>query len=238
MVIPGLREGINMLDAGHLAKTVSEGIIRAAVRAAAAATFGLVLAGSCLMATGAAAQQTASLPAAGATAAASGSARAPYAWVEFCRNYKDECRVDTSEPDRVEMTPKVWKTIVGMNLKVNREIEPITDMDHWGVVDRWDMAEDGKGDCEEYVLVKRRKLAEAGIPRRAMLVTVVIDEENAGHAVLMIRTDRGDFILDNKRNAVLAWSQTGYVFVKREAQDRVAWTSLGGVGGPTTTAAR
>jgi predicted transglutaminase-like cysteine proteinase len=238
MVIPGLREGINMFHAGYIAKRISGGIINAVGKTAASAAFAFVLAGAGLTATGAAAQQAASLPTASVTAVASGNARAPYAWVEFCRNYKDECRVDASEPERVEMTPKLWKTIVGMNLKVNREIEPITDMDHWGVVDRWDMAEDGKGDCEEYVLVKRRKLAEAGIPRRAMLVTVVIDEENAGHAVLMVRTDRGDFILDNKRNAVLAWSQTGYVFVKREAQDRVAWTSLGGAGGPTTTAAR
>lgn len=191
-----------------------------------------------LMPGAASAQQAAALPVTSIPASASGDARAPYAWVEFCRKYAAECRVDVRESDRVEMTPKLWKTIVGMNLKVNREIEPITDTDHWGVVDRWDLAEDGKGDCEEYVLVKRKKLAEAGIPRRAMLVTVVIDEENAGHAVLMIRTDRGDFILDNKRNAVLPWSQTGYAFVKRESQDRVAWTSLGGAGGPTTTAAR
>ena len=78
-----------------------------------------------------------------------------------------------------------------------------------------------------------RALAEAGLPRRAMLVTVVIDEENAGHAVLMIRTDRGDFILDNKRNAILPWSQTGYVYVKRESQYRTGWTSLGGAQTPT-----
>ena len=77
--------------------------------------------------------------------------------------------------------------------------------------------------------MKRKRLAEqAGIPRRAMNVTVVIDEENAGHAVLMIRTDRGDFILDNKRNAVLPWGQTGYTYIKRESQYRTGWTSLGG----------
>jgi predicted transglutaminase-like cysteine proteinase len=185
-----------------------------------------------------AAAQTSSVPVASLPAAAGGDARAPYAWVEFCKKYPVECRVNTGEADRIELTPKVWKQIVAMNTKINREIDPVTDMEHWGVVDRWDMAEDGRGDCEEYVLVKRKKLAEAGIPRRAMLVTVVIDEENAGHAVLMIRTDRGDFILDNKRNSVLTWQQTGYVYVKREAQDRVAWTSLGGVAGPTTTAAR
>ena len=91
----------------------------------------------------------------------------------------------------------------------------------------------GRGDCEDYALLKRKRLAEAGLPRRAMLMTVVIDEENAGHAVLMIRTDRGDFVLDNKRNAILPWSQTGYVYVKRESQYRTGWTSLGGAQTPT-----
>jgi predicted transglutaminase-like cysteine proteinase len=67
---------------------------------------------------------------------------------------------------------------------------------------------------------------------------VVIDEQNEGHAVLMVRTDRGDFILDNKTSTVLPWAQTGYVFVKREGQDSLAWVSLNGVKSPTTTANR
>jgi predicted transglutaminase-like cysteine proteinase len=201
-------------------------------------TTSLALAFGLIMAAPAAAQQTASLPPTAAPVVASGDAKAPYAWVEFCKRYKSECAVNTAEADRVEMTPKLWKTLITINQRVNREIDPVTDMDHWGIVDRWDMAEDGRGDCEEYVHVKRKRLAEAGIPRRAMLNTVVIDDENAGHAVLMIRTDRGDFILDNKRNAVLTWQQTGYVYIKREAQDRIGWTSLGGVAGPTVTASR
>jgi predicted transglutaminase-like cysteine proteinase len=51
-------------------------------------------------------------------------------------------------------------------------------------------------------------------------MTVVLDDKNEGHAVLTIRTDRGDFVLDNKTDAVLPWFQTGYVFVKRESPTR------------------
>lgn len=178
------------------------------------------------------AQGSAGIPVASLPAEASGDARAPYAWTDFCKRMPSECRVDTREAERIEVNAKIWKTIVAVN-NVNREIEAITDEEHWGVVDRWDIPTDGKGDCEDYVLLKRKRLAEAGLPRRAMLVTVVIDEENAGHAVLMIRTDRGDFILDNKRNAILPWSQTGYVYVKRESQYRTGWTSLGGAQTPT-----
>lgn len=188
--------------------------------------------------TGAEAQQSAGLPIASAPIVAGGEARAPYAWTDFCKRMPSECAVDTREAEQVELTPKLWKLIVANNVKANREIEAITDQDHWGVVDRWDIPTDGKGDCEDYVLLKRLRLAEAGVPRRAMRVTVVIDEENAGHAVLMIRTDRGDFILDNKRNAILPWSQTGYTYVKRESQSRTGWASLGGLSTATVASLR
>ncbi|KFC67578.1 Transglutaminase family protein cysteine peptidase, BTLCP precursor [Bosea sp. LC85] len=184
------------------------------------------------------AQQVAALPAAAMPIAASGDARAPYAWTDFCKRNPVECAVNTQEPEHVEMTPKLWKAIIALNNKTNREIEAITDQDHWGVVDRWDIPTDSKGDCEDYALLKRKRLAEAGVPRRAMLMTVVIDEENAGHAVLMIRTDRGDYVLDNKRNAILPWSQTGYVYVKRESQYQTGWTSLGGLSTPTVASVR
>jgi predicted transglutaminase-like cysteine proteinase len=167
-----------------------------------------------------------------------GDNRPPIGWVQFCANkaYAAECAVDPSEPERVELTQRLWRQVTAINLRINREIEPITDLDQWGAVERWDMAETGRGDCEEYVNIKRKRLVEAGIPRRALRVVVVIDEENAGHAVLMLRTDRGDFILDNKRNAVLPWHQTGYVYVKRESQDRIGWVALGGVTGPQVAA--
>lgn len=166
--------------------------------------------------------------------ARNGDSRPPFGWVDFCSKpaYAAECAVDPGEPDKVELTPRLWRLVTQVNLKVNREIDPVTDMDHWGVVERWDMAEDGRGDCEEFVNVKRKRLVEAGVPRRALRIVVVLDEENAGHAVLMLRTHGGDYILDNKRNAVLLWHQTGYVFVKRESQDRVGWVALGGVTGP------
>jgi predicted transglutaminase-like cysteine proteinase len=123
-----------------------------------------------------------------------------------------------------------------VNRRVNKSVRSLPDRDHWGVTDRWDLAEDGSGDCEDFQLLKRKLLADAGLPRRAMRMTVVIDEVDEGHAVLMIRTDRGDFILDNKTSAVLPWSKTGYIFVKREGQDRTAWVSLGGVLSPVATA--
>ena len=115
---------------------------------------------------------------------------------------------------------------------------PVTDQDHWGVADRWDYPDNGMGDCEDIQLLKRRVLIEAGLPRRALRMTVVIDELGAGHAVLMVRTDRGDYILDNKRAAVLSWQETGYRYVKREGSESAAWVWLGNQAAPIMTATK
>jgi len=180
----------------------------------------------------------AALPAPATLASPVGPARPMAAWSTFCDQYRAECAINANEPARIVLTPAVWNLIVGVNTRVNTKIKPITDLDHWGVADRWDLAEDGSGDCEDFQLLKRKLLAEAGLPRRAMRMTVVIDEKGEGHAVLTLITDRGDFILDNKTNHVLAWHRTGYVFIKREGTEAVAWVSLGGVTSPTTTANR
>src|ERR671917_2071450 len=139
---------------------------------------------------------------------ASGPAGPTPAWMEFCRRQPQECAVDRSEPAALNLDQELWLTVASVNERVNRAILAVTDQDHWGVVDRWDYPDDGLGDCEDIQLLKRKLLIEAGLPRRALRMTVVIDEQGAGHAVLTVRTNRGDFILDNKRDAVLAWQQT------------------------------
>lgn len=186
----------------------------------------------------AAAQTVAALPSATAPAAVTGEARPVLAWTDLCRRLPAECAVDLAEPATVAVTPKVWASIVGVNARVNSTIRAQTDQAHWGVADSWDLPTDGIGDCEDFQLLKRKLLAEAGLPRRAMRMTVVIDERGEGHAVLMIRTDRGDLILDNKTSQVLPWAETGYTYVKRESQVGSGWVSLGGAVSPATTANR
>jgi predicted transglutaminase-like cysteine proteinase len=167
-----------------------------------------------------------------------GAAGPTPAWVAFCTHMPRECALNPSEPDTIVLNQAIWKTIADVNERVNKEILPVTDQDHWGVADRWDYPDDGLGDCEDIQLLKRRLLTEAGLPQRALRMTVVIDELGAGHAVLMARTDRGDYILDNKRNAVLRWQQTGYRYVKREGSDSAGWVWLGNQTAPMVTATK
>ncbi len=154
--------------------------------------------------------------------------RAPIGWVEFCVEYKDECKTRREDARDIVLTDKVWSDMVKVNDWVNANIKPITDLEHWGVVERWNYPDDGRGDCEDYVLLKRRMLMRAGWPRQALLITVVRDKKGDGHAVLTVKTDRGEFILDNQTEQILPWNETGYHFVKRQSQeDPNVWVALG-----------
>lgn len=138
----------------------------------------------------------------------------------------------------ITLTTASWSALMEVNERVNATVSPVSDQEHWGVLDRWDYPNDGMGDCEDIQLLKRQLLVEMGLPQRALRMAVVLDEQGAGHAVMMVLTDRGDFILDNRRNAVLPWKQTGYVYLKREGTDRSDWVALANQAAPIVTANR
>jgi predicted transglutaminase-like cysteine proteinase len=168
-----------------------------------------------------------------------GETTPPVGWVQFCgeREHAADCDVPTLRAAQVDLDERRWRNLLDVNHRVNRDIEPVTDIDHWGVPEKWSYPTDGKGDCEDYVLLKRRNLMEAGWPRQALLITVVRDKKGDGHAVLMVRTDRGDFILDNQEQKVKLWADTGYKFVKRQSeQSPNRWVSLGNVDTAVRTA--
>jgi predicted transglutaminase-like cysteine proteinase len=148
------------------------------------------------------------------------------AWSEFCERDPSECAINPAEPATIQLDQRLRRAIVAINQQVNAAVLPREDIDHWGVIDRWDYPDDGYGDCEDYQILKRRLLVAAGLPRRALRMVVVLDELGQGHAVLAARTDQGDLILDNKRDAVLPWHQTGYVYIKSEGDRSLAWVTL------------
>ena len=71
-------------------------------------------------------------------------------------------------------------------------------------------------------------LIQSGWPRETLLVTVVSDKQDEGHAVLTVTTNKSDYVLDNQNEDILLWSETGYRFVKRQSpSDPNVWVSLG-----------
>jgi predicted transglutaminase-like cysteine proteinase len=150
----------------------------------------------------------------------------PIGYVNFCRDHGTECRPAQRFSDRIQLTAAKFQEIERVNDAVNTDVAPVTDLELYGQPEVWAYPS-GKGDCEDYVLLKRRLLAARGFPESTLLITVVRDENNEGHAVLTVRTDRGDLVLDNKRREVMRWADTPYTFVKRQSErNPLVWISL------------
>jgi predicted transglutaminase-like cysteine proteinase len=160
----------------------------------------------------------------------------PAGWPDFCRHYGDQCH--PGDPARVQLGPQEWHIVLGINAQVNTSVRQVTDQDHWGQPESWDLPTDGRGDCEDFVLEKRRRLALAGFPTGALLVTVVRDRHGDGHAVLTLSTTRGDFVLDNLTDRVKPWEETSYVFDRRQSPtDPNVWLAMRPQAPQTTVAA-
>ena len=151
----------------------------------------------------------------------------PYGHVDFCLRDPVECADGVMEETRRAGSPAAMAELDRINRQVNAEIKPVTDREQYNVEDYWTIPVSGKGDCEDYALLKRQRLIRAGWPVGALLMTVVFDEKKEGHAVLTVRTAEGDFILDNKSSTVKLWHKTPYHFVMRQSYlNARVWMSL------------
>ncbi len=127
---------------------------------------------------------------------------APFAHVMFCARNPDECTVrgDVSE---VPLSPLAEKQLGDINASVNRSIRPTDERqgDVWQVNVK-------AGDCEDFALTKRDHLIAMGWSSKALRIAVTKTPAGKGHAVLVVKTDRGDLVLDNRTNAIKGWKDT------------------------------
>jgi predicted transglutaminase-like cysteine proteinase len=145
---------------------------------------------------------------------------------EFCKRYESECRVKNRTESRVHLTSARWNDLVAVNNAVNWAITPVTDAELFGREEVWTYPET-QGDCEDFVLLKRRELIQKGWPAGSLLITVVRQKNGDGHAVLTVLTDRGDLVLDNLEPQVKIWTQTDYRYVKRQSEfDAGRWVAI------------
>jgi len=150
----------------------------------------------------------------------------PFGFVSFCDRHPDECRQGAFEETRIELTDERREQLDHVNRAINRLIEPATDQEIFGIAEYWTLPMT-RGDCEDYALLKRQVLMQRGWPASALLITVVRDEKNDGHAILTARTSKGDFILDNKFDDVRPWHAVAYTFIMRQSYiNPKVWVSL------------
>lgn len=140
----------------------------------------------------------------------------PIGHYEYCQTNRADCRIRARSKKPMALTRERWSEMVEINAYANATVTPVTDMEYFGVPEIWSMPE-AYGDCEDYALLKRRMLMEKGWAASMLLVTVVRQPNGDGHAVLTVRTDRGDFILDNLNERILPWNKTEYRYLKRQA---------------------
>lgn len=150
----------------------------------------------------------------------------PIGHYEFCQTNASECRAGVRGQAAAKVTAYGWTVVREINAGINRAVTPMTDKDLYGKDEVWSYP-DGAGDCEDYVLLKRKKLIEKGFAAGDLLITVVRKPDGEGHAVLTLRTTQGDFVLDNLNNDVKLWTETPYRYLKRQASFHAGrWVSI------------
>ena len=150
----------------------------------------------------------------------------PIGHYDFCKKHADDCNVQSQDTVAPNVTDFGWKTLKDVNASVNARVVPMTDMDIYGQEEVWEFPQD-TGDCEDFVLAKRKELIAKGFPVADVLITVVRKPDGEGHAVLTVRTSKGDFILDNLNNDVKLWTETPYSYLKRQASfDSGRWVTI------------
>jgi predicted transglutaminase-like cysteine proteinase len=149
------------------------------------------------------------------------SVLAPLAFVRFCSRYASQC-IFGRKGVTASLDAETWALLDQVNRSVNQSIQPTPDR-----YESWDLGV-SKGDCDDYAVEKRRQLIAKGLPAASLSLSEVV-ARGEGHLVLAVRTDRGTFILDNLRENVVGWSQTGYRFVKMQSLERPDyWVSVDG----------
>lgn len=151
------------------------------------------------------------------TSGAMAQKRAPLGYQVMCLQTPSECRGGGAS--KVKLSGDVMGTLKRVNGQVNRAITPR----HDSGADIWSVSATA-GDCEDYVLAKRRALIKAGLPPSSLRIAHVKTRSGEGHAILVVKTNGKDLVLDNLTNTIRPLSQTGYRVVSMSGANPRNWS--------------
>lgn len=154
------------------------------------------------------------------------SAMAPAGFLDLCRRAPGECVDEQPLAPRPQLTPALWGELNAANGAVNTHMRPRTDMEVYGEEEHWASASDpqDRGDCEDFALAKRRLLVQGGVPKSALSLAVVFSARTGRHAILVVQTGQGDFVLDSLSAWVRPWRESGYIFLEKQNSDWRTWS--------------
>jgi predicted transglutaminase-like cysteine proteinase len=160
------------------------------------------------------------------TPVSTGTTSVPVGAAEFCQRFPGDCQPNATIVPAAPLTEQSWNNLLSVNAYFNANIVPVTDEQLYGVQEFWTYP-NGYGDCEDIALAKRRQLIQDGWAPSDLMIAVVRQQNGEGHAVLMVRTDRGDLVLDNQDGTIRVWTDSPYHFLKRQSQtDPSRWVDI------------
>lgn len=135
----------------------------------------------------------------------------------FCAKNRSECRGGGSA--QVTMTPNLMAVLKQVNVHVNRSIRPKVD-----TADLWNL-NPTEGDCEDYVLTKRSMLIRNGVSAGSLRIAYTHTRRGEPHAVLVVKTSQGDYVLDNLSNTVKTLRASGYNIRSMSNANPTSWSA-------------
>lgn len=147
---------------------------------------------------------------------------APAGFAGLCSRYAWAC--SNSGRGNVRADKAMLSMARTVNARFNRSIAPRSDQQTYGRSEYWTLPGRGVGDCEDYALAKQKALIEQGVPPNRLFLAMVVGSPQDPHTVLVVRTDSGDYVLDNLSARVKTWQATRYTFMKMQSsRDRRRW---------------
>jgi predicted transglutaminase-like cysteine proteinase len=130
------------------------------------------------------------------------------------------------EAGMIAWTEETAAQVAAINAAVNA-LPYRTDLALYGEPDFWErIGKVGSGDCEDYSLEKRARLLAAGVPPEDLALALCWTQIDEYHAVLIVHSDAGDWVLDNRWPAVTRVDQIPYRFDRILQPDATWWRVL------------
>lgn len=141
----------------------------------------------------------------------------------LCGTYSWACAGDR----QARLAPRAAFDVVRrVNLAINARFDEISDARQYRQTEYWALPTRRGGDCEDFALAKKQALMKAGVAPSQLLIATALDKKRRAHAVLIYRSERGDLVLDNQTDRILAWDRTGYVFLRmQDPANPARWVS-------------
>lgn len=135
-------------------------------------------------------------------------------WTEMFERFERELQTSHAQNtiSKWQVTLRGYQnlSLKDMAGKVNdfvNETRYITDQNNYGKSDYWatpvEFLKNG-GDCEDFAITKYTALRMLGVPENRLRIAIVHDNlKNIPHAILIVYTDEGAYLLDNQQDRMV-----------------------------------